>query len=130
MIEFDRLQKLADFLKELPEEKFDYSALRNESECGTIACAVGWCPEVFPELVKSFKGHIEFLDDSPAYDAQMIAKKLFNLPFGFSRGLFYPGFQEDLGYEFENLGNLASSAQVASLIEKFIKVRKAELEDS
>lgn len=43
----ERLQKLADYLKLLPEENFDYSCYVHE--CGTAACAIGHMPHVEPE---------------------------------------------------------------------------------
>ena len=43
------LDKIIDFLDKLPTEKFDFL---NEvrSECGSVACAVGWFPNIFPEV--------------------------------------------------------------------------------
>ena len=45
-----RLLKLASFLETLHHKKFDFNIVRNE--CGTVGCAVGWTPNVFPRLVK------------------------------------------------------------------------------
>lgn len=55
-----RLLKLADFLEKLPRKLFDIGIIREGThtnleeamECGTKACAVGWCPTVFPRLCK------------------------------------------------------------------------------
>lgn len=58
-----RLLKLANFLLNLNPKKFDLNEViasdikmqDNPSEilneCGTVGCAVGWCPSVFPKLV-------------------------------------------------------------------------------
>ncbi len=51
-----RLMKLARFLyNDLPEEKFDFTWVvqgqdmpNKKYDCGTVACAVGWMPHVFP----------------------------------------------------------------------------------
>lgn len=56
-----RLLKLANFLDALPRKKFDLcsyvntenvdddvSVKKNLLNCGTTACAIGWCPTVFP----------------------------------------------------------------------------------
>lgn len=55
----DRLLKLADFLEKLPRKKFDYDVVtrgedipRKELDCGTVGCAIGWCPVVFPIQLK------------------------------------------------------------------------------
>lgn len=51
-----RLAKLAAFLRELPSKKFDFQWVVREfdpkTNCGTVCCAVGWTPKVFPKLVK------------------------------------------------------------------------------
>lgn len=54
-----RLIKLADFLDELREDKFDFDTMcqivkkPDDHTCGTATCALGWCPNVFPNLVKN-----------------------------------------------------------------------------
>ena len=50
----NRLQKLADFLLELPADRFDYSAWveEDDGECGTVCCAIGWMPKVDPKKWK------------------------------------------------------------------------------
>lgn len=48
-----RMLKLCDFLDELPRTKFDFSIVREERKCGTVGCAMGWTPTVFPRLVKA-----------------------------------------------------------------------------
>ena len=64
----ERLLKLADFLEtRVPEANFDLSRFAEsnndnsieeqssfekdllEGKCGAVACAIGWCPIVFPE---------------------------------------------------------------------------------
>ena len=48
-----RLRKLIAFLRTLDSDHFDFEILRHESnQCGTIACAIGWTPTVFPSLIK------------------------------------------------------------------------------
>lgn len=48
----ERLLQLADFLETLPPERFDYGTFGFESpKCGTVACAFGWAPGVFPDLI-------------------------------------------------------------------------------
>lgn len=43
-----RLKKLADFLHQLPKEKFDFKdwVTTQKNGCGTICCALGWMPKV------------------------------------------------------------------------------------
>jgi hypothetical protein len=59
---------LAQFLEKLPETQWDYCSIRyidvdkkvvkNDIKvtCNTCACALGWCPSVFP---KNFKSELE-----------------------------------------------------------------------
>src|SRR3990167_4454422 len=60
----NRLLKLAAFLEKLPAEKFDISnwitKLGNKNGCGTVACAVGWCPKIFPTNVKLLTRVVHF----------------------------------------------------------------------
>jgi len=57
----ERLQKLARFLKTIPEELFDmthwmeldkngHMHRKASIKCGTPACAMGWATSIFPEL--------------------------------------------------------------------------------
>lgn len=57
-IQKERATKLAKFLRQLPEYKFNFTSLTSPGVftlddlvhgCGTSACAVGWMPYVFPE---------------------------------------------------------------------------------
>lgn len=60
-----RLLKLATFLDALPPAKFDFTRIARETgkpmlealkagptECGTVGCAIGWMPAVFPRLTE------------------------------------------------------------------------------
>ena len=48
-----RLRKLAAFLRQIPNEMFRYASLIEVwdpiAKCGTVCCALGWCPRVFPK---------------------------------------------------------------------------------
>ncbi len=52
-----RLLKLAAFLDKLPRSHFSFATTHKEVEkspeniCGSVGCAIGWCPTVFPTLV-------------------------------------------------------------------------------
>lgn len=70
----ERLLKLASFLRELPKENFDLEIIMHSDEqldncsaqkalsCNTVACAMGWCPTIFPRSFrwgKFVKGYLE-----------------------------------------------------------------------
>lgn len=48
-----RLKKLADALRTIPKKQFDILPFCNgdpkELGCGSVACAIGHCPIIFPE---------------------------------------------------------------------------------
>lgn len=52
----DRLNKLANFLEKLNPKKFNLSIIakkdKKNPECGTVCCAIGWMPQVFPRTFK------------------------------------------------------------------------------
>lgn len=64
-----RFEKLASFLDTLPRENFNFSLVLDTStcpapasdtkntrpslECGSVGCAIGWTPTVFPRLVEA-----------------------------------------------------------------------------
>jgi len=132
-----RLQKLADFLKQLPEEKFDLSSITDlekceykvefvekhmlEPNCGATACAIGWMPKVFPQLVE-WKPDSSF-DDSDlkvvlrggSYISDFsVADEVFNLTGSESFYLFDPGYYPRAKKE-------QTAKKVAARIEQFIK---------
>lgn len=49
----ERLEKLCQFLDTLPGPKFDFTYYVSKRDartgCGTVCCAIGWCPAVFPD---------------------------------------------------------------------------------
>jgi hypothetical protein len=59
----EKLLKLCDFLDTLPPEKFNYD------KCGTVCCAVGWLPKLFPDDWEWLK-----------YNADGVAYKNYNNP--------------------------------------------------
>lgn len=52
----ERLLKLADFLDKLDPDKFAIERVVTGYDfdygCATLACAIGWCPLIFPDLCK------------------------------------------------------------------------------
>lgn len=88
----DRLLKLANFLRELPRKAFDLSVLAKiptESEdacpvnstkqkalsCGTVACAMGWCPTIFPrQIAWEISEFADWENDNNTIDASIVLK--------------------------------------------------------
>lgn len=65
-----RIRKLANFLKKLPESKFDFAIIgtkiNTESKvkvkCPTVGCAMGWMPSAFP--LSGLRLKVEFEADN------------------------------------------------------------------
>ena len=139
-----RLLKLADFLDKLPPEKFDFDKIVYGSElpnktlsCGSVGCAIGWCPVVFPRLVM----YEQYDTDSDSgirvkhrisgYDNyRYIARELFGVnPHREAFALFSPGWDGDMEREVLGLPDIGSDAtpkQVAKNIRKFVAIKTKE----
>lgn len=124
----NRLLKLADFLDKLPRKKFDYSTVVNGTDiprktldCGSMSCAIGWCPVVFPKLVRYDKGFFGKNLVRPIGgpgDFMASSRALFGLGVEETSGLFQPRDQHLIGEK--NLPNAATPKQVAKLIRRFV----------
>lgn len=125
-----RLLKLADFLDTLPREKFDFSVITcvdglplldalkaGKKRCGTVACAVGWMPAVFPRAFK-WTDCGAVLPRSSQADGMNLdaAGRFFGLDYADTVGLFSP---EDSG-----LGYSATPKQVARHIRRFVTAKQ------
>lgn len=110
----------------------------NVGECASVACAIGWTPLVFPELVKwrrrslrcspdNFYGdfNVEYIKDPSISGYVDVAMKLFNLEHDTALGLFTPGRQKFISdHHLRNVGSGASPKRVAKMLREFL-----ELED-
>jgi len=108
----ERLMKLARFLhNDLPEEKFDFSVIlsgkdvpNEKLDCGTVGCAIGWCPLVFPEELKYaqassgtpivLSAHGQSFHVS-AHSASISLMYFFDLTNMEAKCLFVPNYAED-----------------------------------
>jgi len=140
-----RLLKLADFLDSLSKQKFDFGCVANQygkpmkealkagkHACGTVACAIGWTPAVFPRLVKwvnewtygdDIKNATELtvqVKESGANSYIRVGEELFDLTWYESYNLFTPGVLD--------AGENATPKQVAKQIRKFVKDKEKALE--
>lgn len=132
MTNYKRLNKLADFLDTLPNKKFDFDWVvgdyDRELQCGSVCCAMGWTPRVFPKLVEWFE------HDNNAFDVRMkgvseegdyivTAMVLFDISYGEADQLFTP--EEPRPWMGNRaLSREASAKTVANSIRKFIEWKK------
>lgn len=111
-----RLEALADFLDRLDPEKFYFGLTVSEwsqgANCGTVCCAIGWTPQLFPDLVVWRHGTIGPKDSGGSCYAA--AKLLFDLSYEDYCELFEP---TDSACP---LGKDASLDEVVNHIRRFI----------
>lgn len=140
-----RLLKLADFLEKLPRKKFNFNAVvlgddrpNKTLSCGSQACAIGWCPVVFPRLSEYYNGKhpawrnrtifVRSKKDPAIEDFEGVGQELFGLTYQESCALFDPGYggynaRPDLGLKQTKADSTPKA--VAKNIRLFVK-RKEE----
>jgi len=127
-----RLRKLARFLLDHdfsdPEAGFDFSRYLTGEGCGTSACAIGWCPVVFPNCWKygaweSSRGDIQKYPTLNKYSElkypEYSSMDFFNIDYDQHKYLFIPTVGRGI---YDNcLSSEATAEQVGNRILEFIK---------
>ena len=80
------LDKIIDFLDELPTEKFYFAEIR--SECGSKASVVGWFPNIFPEV--EYRGNRFKLNMMDDLIYVQVASYMLNVSEDIAKDLFSP----------------------------------------
>lgn len=130
----NRLLKLADFLDNLPRKKFFFGDVVNEfdekNHCGSVCCAVGWCPTVFPRHWKwtgdTFDDYYVGLKESTTFWDEDAAE-FFGIDINEACGLFYPGSTRPWARN-TMLADEATPKQVAKSIRQFVKWKEKEFQ--
>ena len=117
------LDKITDFLDKLPTEKFDFNEVR--SECGSIACAVGWFPNIFPEVEYT---DVDFrLNSTDGLEYIEVASYMLNVSEDIARDLFIP--RKEISELFPTLpicGDDATPKEVSTMLKAFKELVTAE----
>ena len=128
-----RLLKLCDFLEQLQRKDFNFNVVAERRSCGTIACAVGWTPAVFPRLVKwspnkrNKRISIVLADQQRGSHYINVARSLFGLTHRRAENLFSPWFDIEVGNTtISALGGSATPKQVAKRIRRFVKLMEQD----
>jgi|SRR5690348_14704591 len=144
-----RLLQLAAFLDQLPPKKFEYMTIAREGKkpmlealkardenCGTAACAMGWTPAVFPDLV-AWRKHT-YRDGRPYPKAAVIdicllehpdiidwdaMVSIFDISPEAADYLFTPGLA---AHGYSGLGDDALPTEVAAHIRAFVQRTEEE----
>lgn len=122
------LLKLARHLEDgkLGHKEFDFSQYNNSKNgCGTIGCAIGELPILFPKKwdFKGYEGE-PMLKMSSLEDTKEDAMKFFDLGYDEVNHLFFPDRQDTTTYGGFELGDDATRYQVASNIRDFISMKE------
>lgn len=133
-----RLLKLADHLEsgELMHKEFNFTTWNRiegkqqfgRNGCGTMGCAIGECPMVFPESWEFRETNQDALirfsprlrEDTKKSNPLDDAKVFFSLADKEAAGLFLPYYHPPWGDKYCYLGRHATAAQVAGAIRKFV----------
>lgn len=132
-----RLNKLILFLENLEPKRFYFNTVVSqvdEKGCGTVCCAIGWTPAVFPRLAKwgprsygittNLKG---FTRERELEDYATAASKLFGLNIHTANNLFTPKLQRKVHPILPTCGIGASPKKVAGMLRKFLELWDAGL---
>lgn len=128
--QLERRQKLIDFLRELPREKFDFSIVYDIriKGCGCAGCAMGWTPVLFPDLVEytdagwgTFSVRIKDRDNySASFGYANVAAFLFGMDGEEAECLFAPDTLTQPAYVKGHLCDIwAKPKEVAARLEAF-----------
>lgn len=149
-----RLLKLAAFLRTMPKAKFDFGTIMDvrgkpplealkagEHPCGTVGCAVGWMPAVWPKQVKwagNFTPWVKLVGHSYNFAGRSFdtAEKFFGLSYADVRYLFNPGNQDNPWNDDHGITDWSrprnnhlpynsSPKRIAAHIRKFVKANYA-----
>ena len=122
----NRLLKLADFLDNLPRKQFNFGDVvekfDEKKNCGTICCAVGWCPTVFPRQWNWITEYGDFYvrtKGSKTGDWTKDAEEFFGIGYADVTNLFFPNSEIPWARN-TRLRNNATPKQVAKSIRQFL----------
>ena len=110
------LDKIIDFLDELPTEKFYFAEIR--SECGSTACAVGWFPNIFPEV--EYTSPYFRLNSMGGLKYEEVASFILNVSEDIAKDLFSP--RKEISELFPTLpicGDDATPKEVSAKLKAF-----------
>lgn len=125
-----RLLKLIEFLEKLPRKKFDFATEVSECKtnghtCATVACAIGWTPELWPRLVKwhftdDWYGARKECSSFFLRGEEVYFKDVARDLFGVNGWLFAPGEQNEVHSKLKDLSYGATPKQVAKMLRQYM----------
>lgn len=126
-VERRHLEKLIQFLEKLEPNRFKFSEVISQVDvrgCGSVCCAIGWTPKVFPRLVRwglsclRIKQKREFVEQP----YHVVAARLFGLSNRLCCNLFCPNCQCMAHEDLPDCGRHSSPQEVAAMLRKFLEL--------
>jgi hypothetical protein len=131
-----KLLKLAAYLDNLSPKKFNIGSWVREcdetkNKCGTVACAFGWCPVIFPRSNvkwtkdKDWLGDIKYTNKNGTFYDMEAASEFFGIDYEYAKQIFmgtsYPEYHQN-GKDFYIKGSKGiTPKRVARRIRHFVK---------
>ncbi len=117
-----RLKTLIAVLNELDPDKFFFAETvkEHDGQCGTVCCAIGWTPALFPDLAQ-WGGCTQgcYVGDE-AYNT--LAARLFGMSSNIARGIFVPEGQQEVHDDLELLYDDSTPKEVAAMLTHYIEL--------
>ena len=118
----ENFDKLIDFLDNLEPSKFYFddvvSKYDKDNECGTVCCAIGWTPAIFPEKVEWYYLSVKAIDDK--YEGYIgVSSDLFDIDELVTQGLFCSKEQRTVHSSLNNLSPYCTPKELATELKKF-----------
>lgn len=137
-IKYGKLLRLAKFLDTLKDEEFEFSDIvskfDNKNHCGSVCCAVGWTPKLFPKEIEWAKNanlcNFPLKMEGQGVTYRFAAQQLFGISHEDATRLFSPNNWLELGWQKLlpknlDLGEFATARAVATNIRMFVKWHKS-----
>lgn len=128
-----RLEKLILFLKNLKPQQFNFGEVvtrLGDNQCGSVCCAIGWTPAIFPRSVRWVKCRNPYLTtdkEANVFAARNVeyadvASQLFGIDRRMAHYLFTPSFQKYAHYRLPYCSGISHPKKVAAMLQKFLKL--------
>jgi len=120
-----RFLKLRDHLFHMDPWKFDFATLQKQTSCGTVGCATGEFPKIWPEIFEYRNKENEYWEIGKIGEAELCdggdLVEFLGMPRE-HRDIFYPGFQKEVHKELPLCGYSATPIEVAAMMDKYLEL--------
>ena len=122
LVNESKLLKMLAFLAELPEEKWFFGDVIDQEEdgCGTVCCAIGWSPLIFPEEAKWTIGKFGGNVNDEGYDET--GSHIYGMSELVAEHLFSPGTRRHIHTELPALRPSCTVEEFTAHIAQFIEL--------